>query len=130
MNEQAHLNLLYQVGELASLVTRSEGVGSFLQSAVEMVALHLRADVCSIYLYDEGADAPVAAGGRYDGLLGHFGLDVPSVGFSIMLRRLQSRLKPHQLPELPTCSSAGTGSFRERVARARSLRNAGKVVRL
>jgi phosphotransferase system, enzyme I, PtsP len=56
MNEQAHLNLLYQVGELASLVTRSEGVASFLQSAVKMVAFHLKAEVCSIYLYDEGAD--------------------------------------------------------------------------
>jgi phosphotransferase system enzyme I (PtsP) len=55
MNEQAHLNLLHQVGELASLVTRSEGVASFLQSAVEMVAHYLKADVCSIYLYDEGA---------------------------------------------------------------------------
>jgi phosphotransferase system, enzyme I, PtsP len=56
MNEQAHLNLLHQVGELASLVTRSEGVASFLQSAVEMVALHLKAEVCSIYLYDENTD--------------------------------------------------------------------------
>jgi phosphotransferase system, enzyme I, PtsP len=50
MNEQAHLNLLYQVGELASLVTLSDDVGSFLQRAVEMVAHHLRAEVCSIYL--------------------------------------------------------------------------------
>jgi phosphotransferase system, enzyme I, PtsP len=56
MNEQAHLNLLYQVGELASLVTLSDDVGSFLQRAVEMVAHHLRAEVCSIYLYDEAAD--------------------------------------------------------------------------
>jgi phosphotransferase system, enzyme I, PtsP len=56
MNEQAHLNLLHQVGELASLVTRSEDVTSFLQSAVEMVAFHLKAEVCSIYLYDEDAD--------------------------------------------------------------------------
>jgi phosphotransferase system enzyme I (PtsP) len=56
MNEQAHLKLLYQVGELASLVTQSEGVDSFLQRAVEMVALHLKAEVCSIYLYDEEAD--------------------------------------------------------------------------
>lgn len=56
MNEQAHLNLLYQVGELASLVTLSDDVGSFLQGAVEMVALHLRAEVCSIYLYEDAAD--------------------------------------------------------------------------
>jgi phosphotransferase system enzyme I (PtsP) len=56
MNEQAHLNLLYQVGELASLVTQSEDVDNFLQRAVEKVALHLRAEVCSIYLYDETAD--------------------------------------------------------------------------
>ncbi|MDJ0783465.1 MAG: phosphoenolpyruvate--protein phosphotransferase [Desulfosarcinaceae bacterium] len=56
MREQAHLNLLHQVGALASLVTQSEDIDSFLQSAVEMVALHLRAEVCSIYLYDETTD--------------------------------------------------------------------------
>ena len=82
------------------------------------------------HLYDEGADAPVAAGGRYDGLLGHFGLDAPSIGFSIMLRRLQSRLSADQLPALPEAASAEAASFRERVEKARKLHAQGKVAPL
>ena len=82
------------------------------------------------HLYDEGADAPLAAGGRYDGLLGRFGFDAPSVGFSVMLRRLQARLPADVLPVLPEPGSAGEGTFRERVERARDLRAKGKVVRL
>jgi ATP phosphoribosyltransferase regulatory subunit len=82
------------------------------------------------HLYDDGADAPVASGGRYDELLGHFGTAAPSVGFSLMLRRLQSRLGPTDLPQLPRAETAGTGSFPDRVQVARKLRAQGKVVRL
>jgi phosphotransferase system enzyme I (PtsP) len=48
-----HLSLLCDIGELADLLTGSENITTFLQRAVEMVARHLDADVCSIYLYDE-----------------------------------------------------------------------------
>jgi ATP phosphoribosyltransferase regulatory subunit len=82
------------------------------------------------HLYDEGADAPVASGGRYDELLGRFGFDAPSVGFSLMLRRLQSRLPSGDLPQMPRIETAGGGSFRDRVRTAERLRAQGKVVRL
>ena len=48
-----HLSLLCDIGELADLLTGSENITTFLQRAVEMVARHLDADVCSIYLHDE-----------------------------------------------------------------------------
>ncbi len=82
------------------------------------------------HLYDEGADAPVASGGRYDELLGRFGSRAPSVGFSLMLRRLQSRLPAADLPRMPHIETAGSGSFRDRVRNAGLLRTQGKVVRL
>jgi len=82
------------------------------------------------HLYDEGADAPVASGGRYDDLLGRFGTDAPSVGFSLMLRRLQSRLPSSDLPKMPRVETAGNGSFPDRVRSAGLLRAEGKVVRL
>ncbi|MBA4366836.1 MAG: hypothetical protein C0403_04280 [Desulfobacterium sp.] len=48
-----HLNLLCDVSNLANLLTGSADMEGFLQKVVEMVALHLDADVCTIYLYDE-----------------------------------------------------------------------------
>ncbi len=82
------------------------------------------------HLYDAGADAPVASGGRYDELLGHFGAKTPSVGFSLMLRRLQSQLPSADLPKVPPIETAGSGSFRDRVRNANLLRAQGKVVHL
>ena len=81
-------------------------------------------------LYADGADAPLASGGRYDGLLGHFGFSAPSVGFSVMLRRLQSWLLPRSAIEVPRALTAGGRTFRLRVEEARRLRADGKVVRL
>jgi len=49
-----HLNLLCDLGELSSLLTGSENIENFLQKTAVMVAKHLDADVCSIYLYDDG----------------------------------------------------------------------------
>jgi phosphotransferase system enzyme I (PtsP) len=48
-----HLNLLCDIGELATLIIGSADIQGFLQQTVEMVARHLNADVGSIYLYDD-----------------------------------------------------------------------------
>lgn len=48
-----HLNLLCDISNLANLLTGSRDMEGFLQRVVEMVAVRLDADVCSIYLYDE-----------------------------------------------------------------------------
>ncbi|MFH2065833.1 MAG: phosphoenolpyruvate--protein phosphotransferase [Pseudomonadota bacterium] len=50
---ETHINLLCDVSNLASLLTGSVDMKGFLQQVVEMVAARLKADVCSIYLYDE-----------------------------------------------------------------------------
>lgn len=80
--------------------------------------------------YAADAAAPIASGGRYDGLLAHFGFDAPSVGFSVMLRRLQSRSGSAAHHRVPDVERPRGSSFRERVAEARRLRNQGKVVAL
>jgi len=48
-----HLNLLCNVSELAAVLAGSENIENFLQRTVEMVARHMNANVCSIYLLDE-----------------------------------------------------------------------------
>jgi len=54
--DRDHFNLLCDIGDLAALVTGSHNIEAFLNSAVQLVSRHLRADVCSIYLYDESAE--------------------------------------------------------------------------
>lgn len=79
-------------------------------------------------VYMDGLDSAVAAGGRYDGLLSVFGLDAPSVGFSVMLRKIQDRLElDHALFEMPSAETAGGADFAERVREARRMRAEGRT---
>ncbi len=48
-----HFNLLCHISELSTLLTGASNIENFLQRTVEMVARHLSATVCSIYLYDD-----------------------------------------------------------------------------
>lgn len=48
-----YLSLLCDVGDVIAALTRSAGIDAFLQQIVELVARHLRAGVCSIYLYED-----------------------------------------------------------------------------
>ena len=48
-----HMKLLCDFGELSWTFTYSDSIEAFLQKIVTMVADHMAADVCSIYLYDE-----------------------------------------------------------------------------
>ncbi|MBC8433122.1 MAG: phosphoenolpyruvate--protein phosphotransferase [Desulfobacterales bacterium] len=51
--DRRHLSLLCDISELAALLIGSENIQSFFQLAVELVARHMNADVCSIYLFDD-----------------------------------------------------------------------------
>jgi len=51
--DHLHLNLFCNVSEFAALLAGSENIENFLQRTVEMVARHMNANVCSIYLLDE-----------------------------------------------------------------------------
>lgn len=79
-------------------------------------------------VYMDGLDSAVAAGGRYDGLLSVFGLDAPSVGFSIMLRKIQDRLElDRDMPDVPEAEKAPGSTFAERVRAARAMRQEGRT---
>lgn len=47
------LKLICDISELSNLFSDSNSLESFLAKTVEMVAKHMQADVCSIYLYSE-----------------------------------------------------------------------------
>lgn len=77
--------------------------------------------------YVDGVDSAVAAGGRYDGLLGRFGFDVASVGFSVMLRKLEPLLaSTYTRPEATQIEANPEVS--ERLRKAREIvRSGGRV---
>lgn len=56
VNGNEHLALICDIGELANLMSESKDIQTFLQQAVQLVASHLKANVGSIYLYDEASD--------------------------------------------------------------------------
>ncbi len=51
-----HLNFLFDISELTDIVTSSPDTESFLTHAVKLIARHLNAHVCSIYLFDTRND--------------------------------------------------------------------------
>ncbi|MCP5488225.1 MAG: phosphoenolpyruvate--protein phosphotransferase [Verrucomicrobia bacterium] len=48
-----NVDLICSIGELAGLFENSSSLENFLQNVVSIVAYHMRAAVCSVYLYDE-----------------------------------------------------------------------------
>ncbi len=75
--------------------------------------------------YLEGIDSAVVSGGRYDALLRQFGLDTPSVGFSILLRKIENSMgsdfsipKEHIIEEQ---------DFMTAYTQAENLRNQGRI---
>ncbi|MFP4565940.1 MAG: ATP phosphoribosyltransferase regulatory subunit [Spirochaetaceae bacterium] len=82
-------------------------------------------------VYMDGLDSAVAAGGRYDGLLSVFGLDAPSVGFSLMLRKMQDQLATDsELFTPPRAETAPGEDFAARVRAARAMRDEGRTTLL
>jgi phosphotransferase system enzyme I (PtsP) len=51
-----NVDMICSVGELAALFEHSRNIDDFLQQAVSIVARHMNAGVCSIYLLDEKTD--------------------------------------------------------------------------
>ncbi|MDR1626111.1 MAG: ATP phosphoribosyltransferase regulatory subunit [Spirochaetia bacterium] len=73
--------------------------------------------------YKEGIDSAFASGGRYDRLLARFGFDAPSVGFSLMLSKIESSLGG--CPKRGGVESAGGRTFAEAFRAAEEKRRSG-----
>jgi phosphotransferase system enzyme I (PtsP) len=71
--DRHHIHLLCDISELIVLLSGSEDIENFLQRMIEMVARHMDADVCSIYLYEEKSKELVlkATIGLNPGAIGH-----------------------------------------------------------
>lgn len=78
--------------------------------------------------YTAGMDTAIASGGRYDNLISRFGKDIPSVGFSLLLRKIESAVHSEKFnppaPEVQTLDKEFSESYKE----AQKLRAEGKAV--
>ena len=77
--------------------------------------------------YPEVGDA-VASGGRYDALLSYFGLNSPSVGFSLSLRKIEPYAQIGNLVQDQQVAQGNT--LAERLDWAQKERSQGKTVLL
>lgn len=55
IKRQEHLDLLCNIGELAGALAGSPDIEDFLDETAVIIARHLSADVCSIYIYEDHA---------------------------------------------------------------------------
>lgn len=81
-------------------------------------------------VYQPGLGDSLAAGGRYDKLLSRFGLDSPSVGFSLHLGKVEHLIALDPLAAPSAATRAPGSTLAERVKNARQLRSEGRNVTL
>lgn len=77
--------------------------------------------------YAEGADRAVASGGRYDELLGHFGMACGSVGFSMFLRKIESLVGRSERFDVPEASFVDDSDIITALQEAHQVRKAGGI---
>lgn len=78
----------------------------------------------SFQVYVDRLDSAIAGGGRYDALLASFGFAAPSVGFSMLPRKIASLQEKRT--ELAPVERAHGRSFDERYRAAQRARNEGR----
>jgi ATP phosphoribosyltransferase regulatory subunit len=134
---------------LASLAQLDPGVRSQAQMTVQLVrrlaALGFQDRFCVDFsevgrqnyytglvfqVYLEGVGDAVAAGGRYDRLLARFGLDSPSVGFSLHLGKWETFAQHGELNSPATALPADGKTLEQRWKAAQKSRMAGRNVTL
>ena len=79
--------------------------------------------------YLPGLDSAAAFGGRYNNLLDFFGFNAPSVGFSILLRKIESRIGGlERFSVKEEIVKVKENNFIEAYTKAEALRKKGKIV--
>ncbi|MCI6649342.1 MAG: ATP phosphoribosyltransferase regulatory subunit, partial [Lachnospiraceae bacterium] len=84
--------------------------------------------------YTFGSGKPIVTGGRYDNLLGHFGVDRPAIGFAFLINELMLAIDRQQV-ELPVENTKilllyPKDQVKEAIKKADSLRKSGHRVLL
>ncbi len=101
MRNKDNVDLICDIAELAGLFERSSSLTDFLDTATSIIAWHMKAAVCSIYLFDEETQELVLRATQ--------GLDASAVG-QVRLK-LGEGITGLALRELrPICEGRGSGN--------------------
>ncbi len=124
-------------------IAEAKAVGELTDKVLQLSSeAHLRVDLSEVggqpyysgivfQAYMETMDSAIAGGGRYDNLLKGFGFDSPSVGFSLLLRKIESKVGKSGRFSLPKGMIRAEGrTFAERFAFAEEQRKKGRIVTL
>lgn len=80
-------------------------------------------------VYMHGMDSAVISGGRYDNLLSNFGINAPSVGFSLLQRKIEPGIGGRERFSLPAETiKISEKNIIEAFSKAETLRKEGKTV--
>lgn len=98
MNNTDHIKMMCDIGELSGLFIGSKDIESFLNKMVALVADHMQAEVCSIYIFDENREELILKSTQ--------GLNQESVGHIVL--KVGEGLVGLALKELrPVCEKYG-----------------------
>ncbi len=91
MNNTDHIKMLCDIGELSGLFIGSKDIESFLNKMVALVADHMQAEVCSIYIFDENREELVlkSTQGLTQESVGHIVLKVGEGLVGLALKELR-----------------------------------------
>ncbi len=80
-------------------------------------------------VYLDGIDSAVASGGRYDNLLENFGFKASSVGFSLLLRKVEALLRNRNKMNHDSAPLIAAGeTWKEKYENGEKMRKKGRIV--
>ncbi len=127
---QDYLELLNHLQELTELLDCCSAASSIRIDFSETGSQAYHTGIV-FQAYLEGIDSAFISGGRYDKLLENFGFESPSVGFSLLLRKIEPLIGDAGRFALPGKSENAEGkSLKEKYQDAVSKRESGRIVHL
>jgi phosphotransferase system enzyme I (PtsP) len=109
------VELVCNVGELVSLFESKSGVEGFLQKVVNLVAYHMKAAVCSVFMFDEDTQELVltANQGLNPDFIGHFRLKLGDglVGHTLKTLRPVREARAYQNPQFKPIHGIGEENY-------------------
>ncbi len=109
------VELVCNVGELVSLFESKSGIEGFLQKVISLVAYHMKAAVCSVFMYDEATQELVltANQGLNPDFIGHFRIKLGEglVGHTLKTLRPVREARAYENPQFKPVHGMGEENY-------------------
>jgi phosphotransferase system enzyme I (PtsP) len=109
------VELVCNVGELVSLFESKAGIEGFLQKVVSLVAYHMKAAVCSVFMFDEATQELVLSAnqGLNPDFIGHFRIKLGEglVGHTLKTLRPVREARAYENPQFKLIQGFGEENY-------------------